>query len=75
MSAAKPCAFCDHDPACGVASVFREQPVTKHKSIYRDGQSFWLCHTDDHSCYEKWVIEGYDVPVHPMLVLDGKTDE
>lgn len=30
-----PCVRCDHDPACGFASVNGD----------------WLCHTDDHSCY------------------------
>lgn len=31
----EPCAMCEHDPACGYATV----------GEYR------LCHADDHSCY------------------------
>jgi len=34
-----PCAGCHHDPACGYASV-----------TIGDVE-YWLCHTDDHSCY------------------------
>ena len=34
-----PCAGCTHDPACGYASVTVQ------------GETFWLCHDDDHSCY------------------------
>lgn len=34
------CASCGHDPACGFASI-------------DDSQGFrWLCHDDDHSCYQ-----------------------
>ena len=35
------CSWCDHDPACGVAS-------------YSDAEFVYdLCHDDDHSCYEE----------------------
>lgn len=33
------CAGCGHDPACGYASVTQ------------GGETFWLCHDDEHSCY------------------------
>lgn len=34
-----PCGRCDHVPACG------------HASVTRDDEETWYCHTDDHSCY------------------------
>lgn len=34
-----PCGACDHDPACGFAS------------IYQGGVETWYCHDDDHTCY------------------------
>ncbi len=41
-SVPKPCGFCGHNPACG----------------YAQAEGHWLCHTDDHSCYEQWTVHG-----------------
>lgn len=50
------CGMCDHDPACGQASVYHDQPVTIHKRAFKAGTSIYLCHADDHSCYEEWTM-------------------
>lgn len=34
---------CGHDPACGYASVTL------------NGETTWLCHDDDHSCYVQHI--------------------
>jgi hypothetical protein len=39
----RPCVSCDHEPACG------------HASIVHDGREDWYCHDDDHSCYVQHV--------------------
>jgi hypothetical protein len=37
------CALCDHEPACGFAT-------------WQRGDLFaYLCHDDDHSCYQEWL--------------------
>ena len=41
------CGLCGHDPACGYASVSRE-----------DGVQVRLCHNDNHSCYHLWTVYG-----------------
>jgi hypothetical protein len=64
---ARACGLCDHDPACGHASVYHDQPVTIHKRLFKGGKNVWLCHDDDHSCYERWAM---DKAGHP-LYFDG----
>lgn len=58
MNGVGPCALCEHDPACGSASVQRDEEIV------------YLCHEDDHSCYHEWTVYGRrtprrtDVPEH-----------
>lgn len=42
-----PCTLCGHDPSCGYATVPTPDRVDAP-----------LCHTDDHSCYNRWTVYG-----------------
>lgn len=47
-----PCAACGHDPACGWSQIGED----------------WLCHADDHSCYQ--LVQPFDVRLpdpHPCF--------
>lgn len=55
------CGLCGHDPACGFASVEVGDDIT------------YLCHEDDHSCYEQWTVHGKRPLPYSYAVFTGGT--
>jgi hypothetical protein len=51
------CALCEHIPACGFATWQKGDLIA------------YLCHDDDHSCYQRWLW------AEASWVEDGKRGE